>query len=315
MAVAQLSSRAPYSSPGARLASRGFRQQDPGQERPHRRRQPPGLQPQRRTQHHQQGGGGHHLARLRRRQQPEEGVQQIAPRHHQRGDGAQTKGHPAQTVGQRHRRAPRCQKGHQRQQGHDGQVLQQQDRDNPLPLGQRDRAALFQHLHDDGGRGQHEPGARDQRRRHRIAQRQPHRPQQPHADQHLHKAKTENVAPHRPQARGLHFQTDDEQEHHHAQFRHMQDRHGVGKEPEPPGADGQPCRQIPQHRPQPQPLEQRHGNHRSGQQDHHRRDVGAMGGGIGGVGGSFGGHGISPGQALRASLPGDAVLARPIAKL
>ena len=53
---------------------------------------------------------------------------------------------------------------------------------DPPPLRLVDRAPLLEHLHDDGGRGEDEPGARDQRRRQRIAEGEADVPEQEHAD-------------------------------------------------------------------------------------------------------------------------------------
>jgi hypothetical protein len=55
----------------------------------------------------------------------------------------------------------------------------------------------------------------------------------------LGRAEPEDRAAKTPQSRGLHFQADDEEEHHHAEFGDMQDRFGIGEQPEPEWADDQ----------------------------------------------------------------------------
>ena len=67
---------------------------------------------------------------------------------------------------------PGARKRDDRQQRHDRQVLEQQDRDDALALRRRGLAALVEHLHDDRGRGQHEAHAGDEGDRERQA-RQP----------------------------------------------------------------------------------------------------------------------------------------------
>nr|WP_202392683.1 hypothetical protein [Croceibacterium xixiisoli] len=141
---------------------------------------------------------------------------------------------------------------------------------------QRHRAPFFQHLHHDGGGGQHEAGAGNKALRHRIAQRQADTDQQRNRQPDLRRAQPENLPPHGPEPRRLHFQPDDEQEHHHAQFGDMQDRFRIGEKAQAERPDRQPRRQIAEHRTQPDPLEQRHRDHGGQQQDHDRGDIEAM---------------------------------------
>ena len=251
------------------VAEGGFGQKHARKERPHRRRQPARLQQKRRPQHDQQCSRRHHLARAGLGQDAEHRIQQVAPRDDQPRDAREPDGDAGQPVGERHGLAPRGQERDQRQERHDGKVFEEQDRHDALPLWGRERAALAQHLHDDGGRGQDEPGPRDQRRCEGEPQRHAHHGQRGHGGQDLHEPQPEDVAPHRPQARGLHFQTDDEQEHHHAQLGDVQHGHGVREQAKPVGPDGQPRGEVAQHRPQPQPLEQGHGDDGRSQQDDH----------------------------------------------
>ena len=113
---------------------------------------------------------------------------------------------------------------HQRQQRHDQQVLEQQDRHDLLAARQRDVAALGQHLHDDRRRGQHEAGGADEGGHQRQSQQHRHAGQQRRANGDLQRAQPEDLAAQTPQVRRPHFQPDHEQEHHHAEFGDMQDR-------------------------------------------------------------------------------------------
>ena len=54
------------------------------------------------------------------------------------------------------------------EQRHDHQILEQKDRDDLLPARGRELSALLKDLHDDGGRGQNEPHAGDERHRWRA---------------------------------------------------------------------------------------------------------------------------------------------------
>ncbi len=54
----------------------------------------------------------------------------------------------------------------------------------------------------------------------------------------------------RPQPRRLHFETDHEQQHHHAELGDVKDRPGSVKKSEPERADHQPGREIPEHGPE-----------------------------------------------------------------
>lgn len=70
----------------------------------------------------------------------------------------------------------------------------------------------------------------------------------------------EDLAPHRPQFVGTQFEPDheQEQEHHHAQFREMQYGTGIGEEAEDRWPDQHASREVAENRSQPQPAEQRH---------------------------------------------------------
>ena len=140
-----------------------FRQHHAGEERAHRHRQAAHLHHERRAEHHQQRGRRHHLARLRVGEHAEHRIEQPAAGREQRRDGGERDAdrEPARAGGGLRRR--RRQERHQRQQRHDREVLQQQDRDQPLALWRRGVAALLQDLHHDGGGGEHEAHGGEER--------------------------------------------------------------------------------------------------------------------------------------------------------
>src|SRR6185437_2082910 len=64
-------------------------------------------------------------------------------------------------------------------------------------------------------------------------------------------------------------------EQHHAQLGDMEDRLRVGDEPQTERSDGEPGREIAEHRAQARTLEQRHGNDAGSQQRHDLQEVDA----------------------------------------
>jgi len=73
--------------------------------------------------------------------------------------------------------------------------------------------------------------------------------QQGNRKAHLRQPQPENLSPQRPELLRAQFQPDDEQEHHHAQFREMQDRVGVIEQPQHRWPQQRSGSEIPQHRP------------------------------------------------------------------
>jgi hypothetical protein len=134
-------------------------------------------------------------------------------------------------------------------------------------------------------RGQHEAHRGDERHRQRIAEREPHAGQQRAAHCDLQAAQPEDLAPHAPQVRGLHLQADDEQEHHHAEFGHVDDGLRIVHQLQSEGPDYQPSSQIAEHGAQSQALEQGHGDDSGTQQRHDLDEF---------CGTAFHGHGATP---------------------
>ncbi len=152
----------------------------------------------------------------------------------------------------------RGEKGHDRQQRHDGEVFEQQDRDHPLATRRRHLALLLQQLHDDRGGGEHEAHSGDEGLNDREADRHAEQHQEQAADGNLRGAEAEYVTAQPPKARRLHFEADDEEEHDDAEFGDVEDRTRIGEELQAPGADGEAGGEIAEDRSEPQPLEDRH---------------------------------------------------------
>ncbi len=67
----------------------------------------------------------------------------------------------------------------------------------------------------------------------------------------------------------LHLEPDDEQEQDDAQFGDVEDRLGFGDQPQAERPDGEPRREVAQHRAEPRPLEHRHREHARREQRQH----------------------------------------------
>ena len=152
------------------------------------------------------------------------------------------------------------------QQRDDQQVLEQQDGNDALATRRGQFLPLAQHLHDDGGGGEHEAGGADEGHFPRRPEQGADDGEQDGADDDLQAAQAEDLPTQAPQVRGLHLQTDDEQEHHHPEFGNVDDGVRVGDQGQAVGADGQAGGQIAEHRAQAQSLEEGHGHDGGAQQ-------------------------------------------------
>ena len=127
-------------------------------------------------------------------------------------------------------------------------------------------APFLQHLHHQRGGGERQAEPRDDGGG-QAAPRDEQRIQgdERARDEDLRRAQTEDVAPQLPKARQLQFEADDEQEQHDAQFGHSRELAGAAEQAEGGGADGDPGREVAQHRTEPEPLGERHGDDGRGQ--------------------------------------------------
>ena len=248
------------------MAEGGFGEENTRDERAHRHGKPARFHQQRRAEDDEQRGGGHHFARAGGGKDAEKRVQHEQPGDDQRGECAEGNGgglpqRPYRFAGGLQRR----EKGDDGEQRHNQQIFKKENGDNALSARGGDVAALVQHLHDDGGRGEDEARRADKTHLPREAVKHPDGGEEDGADHHLQAAEAEYLAAQPPQMRGLHFQTDDEQKHHHAKFGDMNNRLRIGDEPQPERANGKPGGEITQYRAEAEALEQRHGDHRRAQ--------------------------------------------------
>jgi hypothetical protein len=101
-------------------------------------------------------------------------------------------------------------------------------------------------------RGQHEPRTGDEGRdRWQREHHHPRQRQQGNRKAHLRQSQPEDLPPQRPELLRAQFQPDDEQEHHHAKFREMQDRVGVVNSPSTDGPTSAPAAKYPSTDPSP----------------------------------------------------------------
>ena len=245
------------------VAEGGFGEQDARDKRAHRHRQPACFHQQRRAEDDEQRGGGHHFAGAGSGEDAEERVQHEQPGDDQRGECAKGDGGG---LPQRSRRfadgLQRREKGDDGEQRHNQQIFKKEYGDNALSARGGDVAALVQNLHDDGGRGEDKARRADETDLPREAVKHPDGGEQDGADQHLQAAEAEYLAAQPPQMRGFHFQTDDEQKHHHAKFGDMNNRLRIGDKFQAKRANGKSGGEIAEYRAEAEPFEKRHGNHR-----------------------------------------------------
>ena len=93
--------------------------------------------------------------------------------------------------------------------------------------------------------------------------------QQQGAKPDLHCAEPEDLAPQAPQPRRLHFEADDEEEHHDAEFGDVQDCLRVVKDGEAERADDEAGGEIAEDGAEAHPPEDRHRDDARRQQRHH----------------------------------------------
>ena len=146
------------------------------------------------------------------------------------------------------------------------------------PRGVAMLAALLEHLHDDGGRGQHEAHAGDERD---GAAESPTATPTPVSSSAARRRpavtpRPKISLPQAPQPRRLHLQADDEQEHHDAELGDCRIAAGSCDQAQPERADREPGREVAQHRAEAQPPEDRHGDDARGEQPNHLHQIDGM---------------------------------------
>ncbi len=239
------------------VAEARFGEEHAGEEGAHRHRQPAELHDEGRAEHDEQRRRGHHLARPRLGEKAEDRIEQVAPRHDdaKHGPDRDDRLEPVRCACALVARGG--EEGDDGERRDDGEVLEEEDREDLLAVGIGGLAAFLEDLHDDRRRGEGEAHRRDDGDRRRQAGEHGRAGQQRRADQDLGEAETEDVVLERPQARRLQFETDDEQEHHDAEFGDAEDRFRVVEDPQPERADGDAGDQVADHRAEADPLEDR----------------------------------------------------------
>ena len=116
------------------VAKRTLRQEHAGEECAHGHRQAAEVHRQRRAKDNQQGGRGHHLARAGLGENAKHRIEQEAPDNNQSRQRSEGHAHRDPAVGRGGLVAARCEEGDEGKQRHDGDVFQQQDRNDPLAL-------------------------------------------------------------------------------------------------------------------------------------------------------------------------------------
>ncbi|GJE07820.1 hypothetical protein AOPFMNJM_3150 [Methylobacterium jeotgali] len=261
-----------------------FGEQDAGEERPHGHGQPDLLHQERGTEHHEEGCRRHHLAGAARGEQPEERVEAVAADEHhrqdrrerlaRRGDRLAEPGASGVAVPAR-----RGQQRHQRQDRHDGEVLEQQHREGAGAVGRAEVAPLLQELqrHRCGRKGERDADHQGGGEREAEQGRRPG--ERGGADEELRRAEAEDVPAHRDELREVQLQPDDEEQQHHADLGDARRRLRLGDEGEPGWADQHPGHEIAEHRALAEQPEDRHADHRRRQEGQHRRQEARVFGG------------------------------------
>ncbi len=240
-------------------------QQHPRQEGPQRHGEAAELHQERGAEHNQQGGGRHHLAGLSGRQDAKQRVEQPHASRDQTGQRRRADGHA--DPGGVGRRGGRIE-GHERQQRHDGEVLQQEDGHHLLAVRRGGIAPLVEHLDDDGGGRQHKSHGGNEGDQGAQPSGNADEGQQRAAHGDLGSAQPENLPAQAPEPGRLHLQADDEQEHHHAQLGDMQNGLRIGEQAKAIGPDQQPAGQVAEHGAQTQAAEDRNRDDARPEQGH-----------------------------------------------
>ena len=165
---------------------------------------------------------------------------------------------------------------HQGQDRRDREVLEQQDGEGALAVGGLEVAALLEHLQRDRGRRQrqHDPDD-DGASQHKPARdRGGRKDRDRHAE--LRRAEPEDVAAHRDQPRQLELEPDDEEQEHDAELGDAADGLGLADERQAGRADDDAGGEVAEDAGEAEAPEQRHGDHRRGAEDQHRRQEARM---------------------------------------
>jgi hypothetical protein len=180
----------------------------------------------------------------------------------------------------RNRGRSAAERQHADQERADRQILDQQHREGRAPEAGGEIAALGQHLQDDRGRGQRQPGPDHHRRR--PAQTGQERGQ---GDRHrghddLRRAEPEGPPAHQPDALEGQLEADGEQQEHDPQLGQGAGPLQIADQAQAGRPDHRAGDQIAEHRAELQALEQEHRDHRRREDDDDLDQVSGFGHGL-----------------------------------
>ncbi len=162
------------------------------------------------------------------------------------------------------------QQRHQRDQGNERQVLEQQHGEAVAPGAALQQLALRQQGQHDGGGGHRQPRAHHHCARPADAGRVRHRRESRAAQHKLRGAQPEHRPAHHPQPLRPQFQPDQEQQHDHAEAGDVGDLAHAGDQSQAGGADRHARHQIAEHAAEPGAARQRHRDRDGGEQGNQR---------------------------------------------
>ncbi len=224
-----------------------------------------------RAYHREQARDDEQLALAEAPDKPEQRIEHQPPDEHEADDrGQREKGQrPAGRLARVGRDSR--QRGNDRDQGHDREILEQQDRERPFALRCVELVVRPQHRQDLRGRGQAQRQADGDRGRERNAEREMEQQADRQAAQHdLCEAQPENVPAQPPQPARLQLQPDDEQQQRDPDLGDPGKLVGVADEPEQMRADQRSGDDIAQRCPELQAAEQGDEDQRGAEHDRTR---------------------------------------------
>ena len=254
------------------MAKLRVRDQHAGEERAEAHRQAQGLHQQARAQDEQQRRGREQLRRFSACHEAKYRPQRVVARQHIRDENQDDAPKLNQHFRVGNDLGIRGERRRQREHRHDGDVLEQQDRERCPAVRLDEFLALSHQL-------QHECGARQ---RQRTADHDRNRPVATGEargnrdgrgrNQHLQRAETEQQLAEHPQPGRLQLEADDEQQEHDADLGEVQDVLGIADESDAERADHEPGAQVAEYVPKADEAKDRHDNRRRGEKNRRLRE-------------------------------------------
>jgi hypothetical protein len=215
-------------------------QRETADERPDRQREAQELGRDGGAQHDEQGDQGEELARARARHPIQQAREAEPCAHEERHQGehatprGQAHGRPALRGGRRQQR-------HREQEGHDAQVLEQQDSDRELAVRRVELAAIGEQPHDERRARHGDERAEHERARQRNAERARDGAHDAECERHLQAACQQRAAPQEPHPLHRELQADLEEQEDDTQLGELGDALRVAHDPEAARAHHRTC--------------------------------------------------------------------------